>query len=363
MINNMELDHRIREAVSDIVENGLYLRTGGRTVFESRTETWAIVPVLKWAETPGKGMLHFLDRDAEWIAQAGRESGHSECVAVAFGDDGALTGAHYVPMTTKGLVEFSLQCAGVPYLLTTEDAAFAILCTTSNYNLVAGPYQFVRKCIGASIGAVRDEFRITARHEEGELGDLLRSVSARYEWIDGRVVEPVDDPGMIASLRSLVADIVEEEIHISRKWIESNHWAVVPIESGTYLSQLADEWLTEAAAMLECKYLWAIPTELEAVDHYRVPVHRAGITSFRRECNVFHYVLVPENRSFAVLYTKEDYVLIAGPAEFVRHALGASIEASRREFLERYADISAGNFDSLRNFLVNVAKRYEGYNG
>jgi len=362
MINNLELDHRIREVISDVVDNELYLRTDRRRTPKSRIETWAMVPVLKWDEIPGKGILHFLDRDAEWIAQAGQESGHSHCIAVAFGDAGVPTSAHSVPMTSEGLVEFSLQCAGVPYLLTTEEGAFAILCTTSNYNIVAGPYRFVCKSIGASIDAVRDEFRITAKCEDGELGELLQSVSARYEAINGQVVEPIHAPEKIASLRSLIDDIVEEEIHISKRWIEANNWAVAPIESGLYLSQLADEWLSEAAQMMQCNQLWAISTESETAEHHRVPAHRAGITSFRRECSVYHYVLVPENRSFIVLYTKEDYVLIAGPANFVTKALGASIAASRRQFMERYADDLMWP-PKVREFLISVAKRYEPYNG
>ncbi len=363
MMNTIELSQSIRSVVTSVVEDHLHLITRGRRWPGSRAETWAIVPVYKWPAIPGRKGIHFLDRAAEWVAQAGQELGYSECIAVALAEGGTPTGAYSFPMTAEGVMEFSWHCAGVPHLLTTEDGAFAILCTTSNYNIIGGPHAFVRTSIGASIDAMRTDFQWAAGSKDGELGTLLQSISDCYEGVDGVSITQVIDPDQISRLHSLLEDVIEEEIHISRQWIEANNWAVVPIESYTLPSSAAIEWLVEAARMMKCDHLWGIPTERDSMGIYRVGTEVDEIGSFYKVCWGFHYALLAEDRSCMVLYTMDDYGLIAGPAEFVRHAVGASIEASRREFLERYVDIAAGSFDGVRNFLVNVAKRYEGYNG
>ena len=136
-----------------------------------RRENWLAVPVEK-----GR---HFEEPAAETVSRALQDIGCNECFAVATELMGGYPSAYTLPPTKEELIALSVECAGVNFALIDENLAFTILCTTEDYNLVAGPPDFVETAVGMDIKTARRAFRHFASDEWWE-GRLLE-VADRYE--------------------------------------------------------------------------------------------------------------------------------------------------------------------------------------
>jgi hypothetical protein len=90
---------------------------------------------------------------------------------------------------------------------------------------------------------------------------------------------------------------------------------------------------------------------------FRVPTTEEGLRELNEAIQDFYFILLPEDRSWAVVCTKDDYYLVGGPLRFVLLALGTSIGEARADFVgfaesTRHQRMSSG--------LRDVAARYEG---
>lgn len=347
----------ITSLTSDILEDGSTLNINWIAA-----RKWAAVPIEKWSDVPGYHGIHLLDREAEWISKAAIASGYSECFALPVGFDASMRQSYRVSMTEEDLLRFSWTCAGAAYLLIPADQGFAILCTTDGYNIVSGGRRFVVGSIGASIAAVREDFYDAAKFESGEAGQKMMAVAERYRSCDGRACDPVNNAALIEDLRELRQGIVETPVNLNLSWLRRNNLAAVPMDRATYSSRSAHEWIERAAQRMNCSYFWAIPTESDVAGYYGVAMDIRGLGEFQSEGSGIGYLLVNPGGSCAILYTPEDYVLVAGAPAFVADAIGAGIATTRRYFLERFAkdDTWGGEYSE---FLVSVARRYEQFNG
>lgn len=182
--------------------------------------------------------------------------------------------------------------------------------------------------------------------------------------IDKSGIEAVTDRAQINHTMLLIEDVVEKPHHLKSEWIIRRGWAAVPVESPvSHFYEREAEWLSEAAISVSCSECLAIATEPQPFEKvcYRVPMTQEGLLEFGWECGGFNYILLPEDRSFAVLCTSEDYSVVAGPSNFVTKVIGSSIPTARKMFL-RFADDPLQQ-EPERSHLVEVAKRYEWYNG
>jgi hypothetical protein len=75
--------------------------------------------------------------------------------------------------------------------------------------------------------------------------------------------------------------------------------------------------------------------------------------AFSEQCAGLNCLLLPADASWAILFTSEDYNLIAGPSDFVQQVLGDSLQAAWTRF-EAFAADAIG----WRNSLLQVAARY-----
>lgn len=172
-------------------------------------------------------------------------------------------------------------------------------------------------------------------------------------------IEPITDPDEDAA--SLIEDVVERPHHLRSEWIIRQGWTTVPMESAYHFYEREAEWLSEAAIASGHNECLAVPTEdfNPALPCYRVPMTQEGLLDFSWTCTGLNYVLIPEDRFFVVLCASDSYFIVAGPTDFVRKAIGTSIETARKMFL-RYADDRLWP-ESDRRHLVDVAKRYAKY--
>lgn len=177
--------------------------------------------------------------------------------------------------------------------------------------------------------------------------------------IDKAKIKAIIDADQIKHSLLLIEDIVEKPFHLKKEWLIQNKWLAVPTESPIYEQEA--EWLSEAATKVSCNECLAIPTELQPFDYpfYRVPMTETGILDFAWESGGINYLLIPENKAFAVLKTTEDYSLFAGTIDFVTKAIGSSISTARDMFL-RFASDSLWK-ESERNLLLDVAKKYKSF--
>jgi len=92
---------------------------------------------------------------------------------------------------------------------------------------------------------------------------------------------------------------------------------------------------------------------------YRFPVTEDGLLSFSKECLGLNVLLVPDDESFAILCTADDYYVVAGPYSFVSSAVGGDIAAAREAFFFFASD--AVWPDDVRSFLMNIALTYSSF--
>lgn len=122
-----------------------------------RTKNWVVVPV--------ESAYHFTDSHAALLARAFQKAGCKECFAVATEPAEYTSACYWLPATHNGLLEFSRECGSFNYLLLPADHSSAVLCTSEDFFIIAGPRDFVVGAVGAGIEEARNEFLDFARAE------------------------------------------------------------------------------------------------------------------------------------------------------------------------------------------------------
>ncbi|HEX8337818.1 MAG TPA: hypothetical protein VF621_13870 [Pyrinomonadaceae bacterium] len=129
-----------------------------------------------WEAVPVEKGRHLEEDGARALARALTEAGHGHCYAVAAEPLGEHPSVYRAEATAEGLLKFSEECAGLNFVLLPPDASAAVLCTTEDYNLYAGPPAFLRRALGRDTEAARAAFREYASDEwwEGRLLEVAR---------------------------------------------------------------------------------------------------------------------------------------------------------------------------------------------
>jgi len=162
-MTDQQLIDRLVGLVAPLFDQPWHLR--GETLAQ---KAWVAVPVEK-----GR---HIELEDAPRIAAAICRHTSAACYALATEPAGNEPMAYEVPVTENGLLDFSHECFGLNFILVPADLTFALLFTSEDYNLYAGPRNFVESVFGTSIAAAREAFRIYADDPwwQGRLLDVHR---------------------------------------------------------------------------------------------------------------------------------------------------------------------------------------------
>lgn len=159
--------------------------------------------------------------------------------------------------------------------------------------------------------------------------------------------------------RFLASQIVCDSVDFRGDWIKKNNWVVVPVESGSHIDEPSA--LVLSNAFNESKYSSCLGIATEDVgedyDCYRIHASKEGFLEFSWIRGSFNFGIIAPSGAVAVLLTVEDYCLVGGDRHFVSTAVGGNILGARKRFL----DFAEGHdeMESVRNFLVSVARRYE----
>jgi len=172
-------------------------------------------------------------------------------------------------------------------------------------------------------------------------------------------LEPIETETESRRMRVLIADIVEDSGNYRSAWLKERHWTAVPVESADHF---LDEDISRLCAALrqagisECL---AVATEPlgDTPICYKVPTTEEGLREFSQAAWAFCFILLPEDRSCAVLCTKDDYFLVGGPSNFVTMAIGTGLAEAHAKF----AAFAASNPHSkMREGHCRTSSRYQG---
>lgn len=167
-------------------------------------------------------------------------------------------------------------------------------------------------------------------------------------------IQAVSDPHMLQKLAAMIADVTDPPWHLKPEWIVKQGWVAVPVEKGRHFEANEAETVSQALQALGCTECLAIATEpMGEYPHcYRVPCTKEGLLDFSHACAGTNFVLIPEDLSWAILCTSEDYNVFAGPLALVESALGTDISTA----LARFRAVAADAWWESR--LLEVLKKY-----
>ena len=172
-----------------------------------------------------------------------------------------------------------------------------------------------------------------------------------------RELETIEDREQFDRLDGVLKSMLDVPELLNVEYLRRRCWEAVPFESALHLNEVDADRMATAAARMGCHECNAIPTEgLTGPPHYRVPMDLKGLLEFSRKCAHFRYLLIPDNESFAILFSTEGYGVAAGPKRLVELILAKSIEAARDDF-RQFA--RAETLEPVRRLLTGIARRYE----
>ncbi len=166
---------KLARIVSNIVESNIHFRMD-----------WLLSH--KWAAVPVEKGPNFNEREAEWFVAAARSINCDTCYGLENEMGVPRTICYRIPVQEDAVLEFSFEGAGMNYVVIPEDGAFAILLTSEDYNVVAGPRDFVIRALGCSIKTARTMFLNRYADDDfwlPKVREFLISVANRYEGVDG----------------------------------------------------------------------------------------------------------------------------------------------------------------------------------
>lgn len=144
-VTDQKLIDRLETSIALLVEGPWHLRAE-----QLRQRSWVAMPVAK-----GR---HIEPEDAERLAAVIQRETSAPCYALATEPAGGQPRCYEVVASMDGLLKFSQECAGLNFILIPLDLAFVLLFTSEDYNVYAGPRQFVEAVLGTSSPEARAAF-------------------------------------------------------------------------------------------------------------------------------------------------------------------------------------------------------------
>jgi hypothetical protein len=169
---------------------------------------------------------------------------------------------------------------------------------------------------------------------------------------------PITDQDEVEKLERLKVAVVHEPSRLETSWLLSKRWVVAPVESAWKFLERDAELLSRAFQASGHPDVFAIATEEVVEDFPRcflVSTSKEDLIAYSDTCSPFNYVLLPVDRSVAILCTVDDFYLVAGPVEFVRTAVGGDLAEAWKLFREAASD------PDWNGKLERIAKRYEDF--
>lgn len=161
---------------------------------------------------------------------------------------------------------------------------------------------------------------------------------------------------IIKILNGILAAAVESNLDVRGDWLAQGDRIAVLIPNSGHFSQEQAERI--ASAMRSCGHGHCFGADVEDMPkiegRWRVSATTDDLLAFSQETAVVSSALTPEDGSFLILCTFDNYSIVAGSRQFVELACGGDIAAARAAFREYIFEISETPVD----WLQNIAARY-----
>lgn len=148
-----------------------------------------------------------------------------------------------------------------------------------------------------------------------------------------KYLKPILDHAEAARLRELMSPMVLAPHLLSPCWIRRHGWCTVLVEDKPYEEEISR--ISQAIRIMDIRdCLVAVSDELVEVQGqegsgfpsvYTLTLCPEGLWEINATEDLWHFVIYPENRSFAILQGRLCYI-VAGPREFVEAVVGGSLE-------------------------------------
>lgn len=148
------------------------------------------------------------------------------------------------------------------------------------------------------------------------------------------MLKKIEDPKIISRLEAVAVEIICETYLVHMDWLAKKERVAVVVESAMHLHEDYARDFTSAIKAAGHDRCYAMATEDvgDEVRHWEVPATTEGLLEFSKETSMFNFALVPEDGSFVILCTVDDYIIVAGESKFVEKAVGGDIAAARAGF-------------------------------
>lgn len=200
----------------------------------------------------------------------------------------------------------------------------------------------------------------------------------------------ITDPALIQELFTLEQEVVDESVQLNVIWLAKNKFTAIPMDRDlddffdTDDDQLEKFFrnLSLSAKNLGCSVCYAIPTEAIPLERrtpfFKVDMDEKTLDDFWHDCGGYNYILMPIERSFLLLWTAEDHIILAGPKNFVERVIECDLELAKnkfRQFAKNYRDnphvivvglktqLQVENyFSKYETHFLSMLERYENCN-
>lgn len=166
---------------------------------------------------------------------------------------------------------------------------------------------------------------------------------------------------MYTHFEEWISTAVDDSLHFRGEFLRSHGWMVVPVESGCHFDDGDIEALAAGLHFAGKSSIKAVLGDSQAINApscVEVDATEEGLRDFNRQHGHLNYLLIPDDCSFALICTTNDYFLVGGQKPIVERLIGTSTESARHDFDEFARDSSWT--ESERSRLLYVAERYRG---
>jgi hypothetical protein len=155
----------------------------------------------------------------------------------------------------------------------------------------------------------------------------------------------------------VIGDLLSSPEEFSLDALAARAWIALPVRD--YISEEQARGISSAAARLSSKTALAATTSPGArPEVWRLDLTLADIVAFDANCMLRSFLLVPDDREFAILEEGDYYYVLAGAKDFLEEVFGAQLKAVKQLFLEYASDPSWR--EKTRKWLLGVYERYCG---
>lgn len=170
----------------------------------------------------------------------------------------------------------------------------------------------------------------------------------------------IKDKTKINYFASLIEPLIIKPNNLSSTWLNKQQWAAVPVPDSP--NEKDAKLIAEAAQDSGYSEGIVMTTELnEEPQVYRISITPENLMAFELEFSLNNFVMTTEDLAFAIMHEAGYYFIIAGTNSFVHKSVGGALSAAKNAFRE-YAEDTTWPVKT-RNYLIEIAKRYEPFNG